>query len=73
MKKSILWISIIIILLWTLFPFYSLIVTSISGTGFIGEFIPKKITLEFYKEIILGDIQSRSRSIWPYIINSLIV
>jgi len=71
MKSKFVWIFIVIILVWTLLPFYSLIITSSATSGTISELYPKGVTLEYYKEIILG---SRSGNpIWMYIVNSIIV
>jgi ABC-type glycerol-3-phosphate transport system permease component len=70
--KILLGVSIVLILLWTLFPFYSLIVTSITASGSIGEFLPEKITFEYYQEIFFGS-ESGAKGIWPYMKNSLIV
>ena len=72
MKKIFLWISIILILLWTLVPFYSLIVTSIASSGSISEFFPKKVTFEYYKTILVGD-ESSGKNIWSYMLNSVII
>jgi multiple sugar transport system permease protein len=72
MKRIFLWISIVLILVWTLLPFYSLIVTSIAASGSIGEFIPKNVTFEYYKDILFGD-KSGSKSIWGYMLTSVII
>lgn len=71
MKSKFVWIFIVIILIWTLLPFYSLIVTSTASSGTISELYPKDITFEYYREIILAS--KSGNPIWSYIINSMIV
>ena len=71
MKKSVRRAFVVIILFWTLFPLYSLIVTSITTSGSIGDLYPQQITFEYYKEIFFG-IES-GKPIWSFMINSLII
>lgn len=71
MNKHLRRILIIIVLLWTLFPFYSLLVTSVTASGSIGDLSPQNITFEYYKEIFFGT--KSGRSIWPFMKNSLII
>ena len=71
MKKSVRRAFVVIILFWTLFPLYSLIVTSITTSGSIGDLYPQQITFEYYEEIFLG-IES-GKPIWSFMINSLII
>jgi multiple sugar transport system permease protein len=72
MNKNIRRVFIVIILFWTLFPLYSLVVTSITGSGGIGDLFPKDMTFEYYKEIFFGS-KSGGQAIWPFMLNSLII
>ena len=71
MNKNLRRILIVIILLWTLFPFYSLLVTSVTTSGSIGDLFPQNITFEYYKEIFFGT--KSGKPIWPFMKNSIIV
>ena len=71
MNKNVRRVLIVIILLWTLFPFYSLLVTSVTTSGSIGDLFPEKITFEYYQEIFFGT--KSGKPIWPFMKNSLIV
>ena len=72
MNKTVRRILIVILLLWTLFPFYSLVVTSVTTSGSIGDLFPQAITFEYYKEIFFGSAVG-SKPIWPFMQNSLIM
>lgn len=71
MKKKlnpVLGIAVVLILLWTLIPFYSLVVISLVPKGSLGKIFPGLFTFEFYKEILFG-----FSPIWKYMGNSAIV
>lgn len=72
MKKPLLWFFIVLILIWTLFPIYSLITTSLATTGEIGDVFLKEITFQYYKYIIVKS-EAGSSPIWKYMLNSTIV
>jgi ABC-type glycerol-3-phosphate transport system permease component len=59
-------------ILWTILPFYSLIVTSLSVTGSIGDLLPKKITFAFFRDVITNR-SGMGNYIWPHMRNSIIV
>jgi ABC-type glycerol-3-phosphate transport system permease component len=72
MNKNVRRILVVLILVWTLFPFYSLIVTSVTASGGIGDLVPEQVTFEYYQEILFGT-EGGSKSIWPFMLNSLII
>ena len=69
MKKIWHWLLVVVILLWTLFPFYSLLVTSISASGSIGELAPRKLDFQYYREVLSAGVDG----IWPYLLHSVII
>ena len=69
MKKIGHWLLVVVILLWTLFPFYSLVVTSISASGSIGDLVPEQLDFQYYREVLSGGVDG----IWPYLLHSVII
>ena len=72
MKKPVRNVAIVVILLWTLFPFYSLVVTSVTPSGSVGSFLPRELTFQYYKEIVFG-AKLGSPSIWQFMKNSIVM
>ena len=66
-------VLIILILIWVLFPFYSLIVTSVTPVGGIGKLIPDKVTFKFFEQVLFGIGSTSGKTIWPYMLNSIII
>jgi multiple sugar transport system permease protein len=69
MKKIWHRLLVVVILLWTLFPFYSLVVTSISASGSIGDLVPQKLDFQYYRQILAAGAEG----IWPFLKNSVII
>jgi multiple sugar transport system permease protein len=65
-------LAVVLIAFWTLFPFYSLVVTSITSSGGIGDLFPGRVTFEYYGEVLLG-AGGGSQWIWPFMKNSTVV
>jgi ABC-type glycerol-3-phosphate transport system permease component len=45
------------------------VVTSISASGSIGDLVPQKLDLQYYREVLSGGADA----FWPYLLNSLII
>jgi len=70
--KLLLAILIILLLAWTLLPFYSLIITSLSPAGELPTKlfeVSKNLTFKFYKEVLIEP----GTTLWDNMFNSVIV
>lgn len=72
MNKYLRTFLIVIILIWTLAPFYELVAMSIAPTGGLGSFVPKTVTFKYYEQIIFGT-RAGTKSIWPFMWHSIVV
>jgi len=68
--KTIIGVIIAIALIWTLFAIFYLLIISFAGEGALPTRleIPKRLTLDNWQTLLWGET-----SIWPYMINSLII
>lgn len=72
MNKVVRTILIVVILFWTLAPFYELIVMSLASTGSVGQILPSSVSLKYYGQILFGT-KSGTESIWPFMWHSVVV